>query len=594
MIQRIASRKAAFSLVKIMCLMLLPIVLLGYLYNREAAKDIAFVDKEIKGLQLINFAAPLIFNSDASGLGPNQAQIMNLEKEVLLGQSPPSLLAISTGKPDKAQAQSLYRHDASSFITKVLTDSNLILDSDAETYHLIASVLQNLPRVFATKEDILRDLEQVVQARQRDSAETRKVMKTVGALEEAIIRLGNSFESARSASNDPAFYAASDEPLHHLSTHTETLVSLLMQSQGNTGEFAIRSFLAGEKRESHFKEDTLELWEMASQRIDQRLKKRLTDLRHQNILMTGIGLISSLLAIGIAIMMFRNTLVKLDQIESMHHAEAASRLALEEVNSNIASLNSELSTNMQRLELAQEELVKKGRMEQLGQLTATIAHELRNPLGSVRTSAFLMERKLKDKNLGVETQFDRINKGITRCDNIITQLLDYSRTKQLTAKSDNLDSWLVKTVEEAAKQLPEAVQIECVLGLDDQYVPFDASRLERAIVNLLNNASEAMVGQGTDPTKFACAQPTLTIKTSKAGEDVAIAVSDNGPGISIENLSKVREPLFTTKSFGTGLGIPAIEQIARQHGGRLEIASQPGLGAEFTIFIPIQPLKDAA
>jgi signal transduction histidine kinase len=93
-------------------------------------------------------------------------------------------------------------------------------------------------------------------------------------------------------------------------------------------------------------------------------------------------------------------------------------------------------------------------MEQLGQLTATVAHEIRNPLGAVRTSAFLLERKIRGKGLGVEAQIERINKGVTRCDNIITQLLDYSRTKQLTCRAENLDDWLAAAVEEEAQRLP--------------------------------------------------------------------------------------------------------------------------------------------
>jgi signal transduction histidine kinase len=105
---------------------------------------------------------------------------------------------------------------------------------------------------------------------------------------------------------------------------------------------------------------------------------------------------------------------------------------------------------MKRLKEAQDELVKKGRMEQLGQLTATVAHELRNPLGAVRTSAFLLERKIKGKGLDVEAQIERINKGIVRCDNIITQLLDFSSAHRLLQV-------LVDLVEEAGGRQPGLV-----------------------------------------------------------------------------------------------------------------------------------------
>ncbi len=267
---------------------------------------------------------------------------------------------------------------------------------------------------------------------------------------------------------------------------------------------------------------------------------------------------------------------------------------LRRINDDIVRLNSELAENMQRLKQAQDELVKRGRMEQLGQLTATVAHELRNPLGAVRTSSFLLERKLKDKGFGVETQLQRISNGIQRCDNIITQLLDFSRVKKLTPLSSDLDQWVVDLIEDEAKRLSSAIQIECQLNLESQMVPFDPSRLQRAIINLIANSSEAMVGAGDDASKFNTANPKITISTFERDGMIAIEVRDNGPGIAPEIIEKVREPLFTTKSFGTGLGIPAIEQIAVQHDGKLDIQSVLGEGACFTIWLPMNQSVDVA
>lgn len=261
---------------------------------------------------------------------------------------------------------------------------------------------------------------------------------------------------------------------------------------------------------------------------------------------------------------------------------------LRRINDDVSRLNRDLADNMKRLKEAQDELVKKGRMEQLGQLTATVAHELRNPLGAVRTSAFLLERKIKGKGLDVEAQIERINKGIVRCDNIITQLLDFSRNKQLNCHPENLDSWLGTVLEEEAKKLPAALAITCDLGLDGRLIPFDPSRLQRALVNLISNASEALVGQGDDPSKFATAEPVISVTTRLETDGVIIEVKDNGPGMAPEVLSRIREPLFTTKSFGTGLGVPAIEQIALQHGGRLDVTSVLGEGACFAIWLPLE------
>jgi signal transduction histidine kinase len=267
---------------------------------------------------------------------------------------------------------------------------------------------------------------------------------------------------------------------------------------------------------------------------------------------------------------------------------------LKRTNEEILRLNRELATSTLQLKDAQDALVKKGRMEQMGQLTATIAHELRNPLGAVRTSAFLVERKVKDEGLGIEQQLRRINNGVSRCDAIITQLLDFSRTKKLDCKSEDLDQWLVRRVEEEALRLSSCIQVTCSLGLENRQVPFDPGRLQRAITNLISNAAEAMVGNGDVPLPTQKGPPQITISTRLVGVWIEIEVADTGPGIADLVLDKIRDPFFTTKSFGTGLGIPAVEQIAAQHGGELEILTDPGRGARFTLRLPLAGVAEGA
>ncbi|MGH6908063.1 MAG: sensor histidine kinase, partial [Aestuariivirga sp.] len=260
----------------------------------------------------------------------------------------------------------------------------------------------------------------------------------------------------------------------------------------------------------------------------------------------------------------------------------------------VVRLNRDLEENFNKLRDAQDELVRKGRMAQLGHLTATVAHEIRNPLGAVRTSAYLLERKTKDKGLGVEPQLERITNGVMRCDNIITQLLDFARSSALALKDVEFDGWLTKVLEEEVPKLPGAVTVEFNPGVPDLAIACDEGRLQRAVINLLANASEAMVGNGHDPAKFACANPKIVVTTARSARGVEIAVRDNGPGISEENMKRILEPLFTTKNFGTGLGLPAIEKIMDMHGGGLEIASKPGEGACFTLWLPMLQANRAA
>lgn len=276
--------------------------------------------------------------------------------------------------------------------------------------------------------------------------------------------------------------------------------------------------------------------------------------------------------------------------------DVSENVELKRINDEISRLNNELANNVKLLRDAQDALVKKGRLEQMGQLTATIAHELRNPLGAVRTSAFVMEKRLKNSGLDLDAQFNRIKNGVTRCDNIIAQLLDFSRGKQLDCKLLNLDEWLSRIVEEEAARLPSNVNIQCLLGLGGMHVSFDPGRLQRAILNLISNASEAMVGLDGSAVKADMPEATITLMTKADGASVSISVSDNGPGMTSEIINKIREPLFTTKSFGTGLGVPVIEQVAAQHGGSLLVESTLGVGSTFTLRLPVyedvaQPLS---
>ncbi len=263
--------------------------------------------------------------------------------------------------------------------------------------------------------------------------------------------------------------------------------------------------------------------------------------------------------------------------------------ALQLVNDDITRLNVDLAENLKQLHEAHAEIIKKGKLAQMGQLVATVAHEIRNPLSAVRTTAFLLRRKLGDHAVIVDDQLLRIDNSVARCDAVITQFLDYAKSHQLEYQESDFDNWVVKLVEEEAQKLPTAVAIECDLGLEGISVAFDQARLSRVLINLMSNASEAMVGNGNDPAKFATQAPKITVVTRQCARGIEIDICDNGPGIAEDHIAKVMEPLFTTKSFGTGLGLPAVMQVLEQHGGGLNVNGGLGKGATFTAWIPLNP-----
>jgi signal transduction histidine kinase len=260
--------------------------------------------------------------------------------------------------------------------------------------------------------------------------------------------------------------------------------------------------------------------------------------------------------------------------------------ALNAMNEKVTGLNYDLETSIVALKKAQDEVIAKSKMAQLGQLVATVAHEIRNPLGGVRTSAFLLQRRLKDAPPEILTALGRIDKGIVRCDSIITQLLDFSRSNTPVTQKIEVDDWLTKVLQELAIKLPGVLSVHCDLGLGKQTADFDPDRMERVITNLVNNAADAMVDPKTGVPNIPGSSPTVSIRTSKSERGIEFKVSDNGPGIPDSVMEKIREPLFTTKSFGTGLGIPAAEKVVDLHGGKLNIKSVIGKGAEFSFHIP--------
>jgi len=257
----------------------------------------------------------------------------------------------------------------------------------------------------------------------------------------------------------------------------------------------------------------------------------------------------------------------------------------EELNHYRERLEELVEERTRELKNAQDELVRKERLATLGQLTATVSHELRNPLGAMRPSLYFISKKINKEDKNLQQAIEILDRNIQRCDHIIDELLDFTRITDIELHSTRIDDWLDAVVNE--QQFPEEIKLEKHYSLDSIDVPIDSDRLRRAVINVLENACHAMMDENQKVINRKNAH--LDIKTginTECGNRIEITVTDNGCGIPPDLKEKIFEPLFSTKTFGVGLGMSTVRQIMVQHSGGIEINSKQGEGTSVILWLP--------
>ncbi|HET6220795.1 MAG TPA: HAMP domain-containing sensor histidine kinase [Dongiaceae bacterium] len=250
-------------------------------------------------------------------------------------------------------------------------------------------------------------------------------------------------------------------------------------------------------------------------------------------------------------------------------------------NDEVGTLVEAFAAMVTQLRAAQDQLMHNERLATLGQVAGTVSHELRNPLAAIRNSMAVARQLMTERPAGVDRALDRADRNIERCARIIDDLLEFTRAPELNREPTPLDEWLGDVLDGHA--LPEGIVIDRDLTCASS-VALDRSRFRDVIANLLDNAAQALADPGWTPP--AGSKPAISLRAEAAGPLVRLSVGDNGPGISPEQLPKIFQPLFTTKSFGVGLGLPIVRQIVEQHGGTIEVTSRLGEGASFVIWLP--------
>jgi signal transduction histidine kinase len=235
------------------------------------------------------------------------------------------------------------------------------------------------------------------------------------------------------------------------------------------------------------------------------------------------------------------------------------------------------------LDNANVKLARNQRLSMLGQVAGTVSHELRNPLGAIRASLAVFKKLCAGKGLGVERALERAERSVGRCDGIISDLLEYTRNRDMARQPADFDKLIGEQLDEHA--LPTAVSLKRELN-GGCTVAVDRDRFRQVLVNLLDNAAQAMTDPGWTPPEGR--ERTITVRTETAGPHCRLSVIDTGPGIPEQALAKIFEPLFTTKNFGVGLGLPTVQKIVEAHGGTIGVERTGPGGTEFVAWLPRQ------
>jgi len=227
----------------------------------------------------------------------------------------------------------------------------------------------------------------------------------------------------------------------------------------------------------------------------------------------------------------------------------------------------------QELRDAQEQLIRREKLVILGQLAGGVGHELRNPLGVISNAVYFLQTVLTDADESTKESLEMISEEVRNSTKIISGLLDFSRTRL----PDREEVAVSELVAEVLKKRPPLENVEVITEIAPDLPPVfvDPQQTGQVLGNLVTNAYQAMKEGGN-----------LTISAQAEGGQVSLSVADTGCGIPPENMAKLFEPLFTTRTRGIGLGLAVSKSLVEANGGSIEVISKVGKGSTFTVRLP--------
>ena len=259
--------------------------------------------------------------------------------------------------------------------------------------------------------------------------------------------------------------------------------------------------------------------------------------------------------------------------EIQRAAAIANQLAVAAEN---ARLYEDLRASYAELARAQRQLIQQERLAALGELSAVVAHEVRNPLGVIFNSLGSLRRLLRPTG-DAKLLLDIVGEEADRLNRIVGDLLDFARPSEPQLRPERLERVVDEAIQTAVAQNPQGVEVRREADPELPPVPMDARLVRQAVINVAVNALQAMPRGGR-----------LTVRLRGDDGAVTLDIEDTGPGIPDEVRHRIFEPFFTTKASGTGLGLAVVKRIVDGHGGELVVHSRAGAGTVFRIRLPLR------
>jgi two-component system sensor histidine kinase HydH len=249
-----------------------------------------------------------------------------------------------------------------------------------------------------------------------------------------------------------------------------------------------------------------------------------------------------------------------------------------------------LAETNRRLEQAQAEARRSERLAALGQLSAGLAHEIRNPLGVIKGSAEMLTQKLQASDELARELAGYISTEVNRLSALVTEFLDFARPLHAQPRPADLIALLDRVIQTVAARFMSAnITVERHYESNLPLVPLDESLCEQAFLNLVQNAFEAMQEQDNAGTL------RVVVERARWHEEdgVQLVLADTGPGVKEELREEIFNPFVTTKKSGVGLGLSIVSKIIDGHYGSIHVENAVGGGAAFTLFFPLTHVDDA-